>query len=79
MLLCSGVMRCLSLRWKETKQQSPLKGTQRDGGPRAPMSKWLLANAMVYGLINVRTDGRKVVMGVLKEGESSFQIEEFTP
>ena len=53
--------------------------TQRDNGPRAPMSKWLLANAMVYGLINVRTDGRKIVMGVLKEGESSFQVEEFTP
>ena len=53
--------------------------TKRDNGPRAPMSKWLLANAMVYGLINVRTDGRKIVMGVLKEGESSFQVEEFTP
>ncbi|HEU4507581.1 MAG TPA: MBL fold metallo-hydrolase [Pyrinomonadaceae bacterium] len=53
--------------------------TQRDNGPRAPMDKWLLANAMVYGLINVRTDGRKIVMGVLKESEASFQIEEFTP
>jgi hypothetical protein len=53
--------------------------TQREGGFRAPMNDWLLAKAMVYGLINVRTDGTKVVMGVLKESESSFQVEEFTP
>ena len=53
--------------------------TKRDGGARAPMSDWLLARSMVYGLINVRTDGEKVVMGVLKESESTFQIEEFTP
>lgn len=55
------------------------RGRTKLDGPRAPMSKWLLANEMVYGLINVRTDGSKVVMGVLKEDESSFQIEEFTP
>lgn len=53
--------------------------TTADDGPRASMDKWLLANAMVYGLINVRTDGHKIVMGVLKESEASFQIEEFTP
>jgi hypothetical protein len=34
---------------------------------------------MVYGLINMRTDGRKVVMAVLKESEDSYQVEEFTP
>ena len=53
--------------------------TQLQNGVRAPMSDWLLARSMVYGLINVRTDGSKVVMGVLKESEDSFQIEEFTP
>ncbi|HXM33593.1 MAG TPA: patatin-like phospholipase family protein [Pyrinomonadaceae bacterium] len=30
------------------------------------MNDWLLANRTVYGLINVRTDGTKVVMGALK-------------
>lgn len=53
--------------------------TQLEGGFRAPMNDWLLAKGMVYGLINVRTDGTKVVIGVLKESESSFQVEEFTP
>ena len=53
--------------------------TQLDNGVRAPMGDWLLARSMVYGLINVRTDGSKVLMGVLKESEDSFQIEEFTP
>lgn len=53
--------------------------TQREGGFRAPMNDWLLAKSLVYGLINVRTDGTRVVIGVLKESESAFQVEEFTP
>lgn len=53
--------------------------TKPDGGPRGKMDKWLLANQMVYGLINVRTDGQRIVMGVMKEGESSFQVEELSP
>lgn len=43
------------------------------------MNDWLLAKSRVYGLINARTDGKKLVMGVLKESESSYQVEEFTP
>ena len=49
-----------------------------DKGPRAPLNRWLLANRLVYGLINVRTDGRKVVVGVLKEETCEFQTEEFS-
>ena len=52
--------------------------TKRAGGPRAPYGDWLLGTRMVYGLINVRTDGRRILLGVLKEGESSFQIEELS-
>ena len=48
-------------------------------GPLKPLRDWLLADSMIYGLINVRTDGRKVVLGVLKEGSGSgFQVESFT-
>jgi hypothetical protein len=47
-------------------------------GPTKRLRDWLLADALVYGLINVRTDGRKVVIGVLKEGEGAgFQTESF--
>jgi hypothetical protein len=46
------------------------------GGPRAVMREWLLANKMVYGLINVRTDGEKVVIAALKESDSAYQVEE---
>ena len=53
--------------------------TALEGGVRAPMKDWLLARSMVYGLINVRTDGTKVVLGVLKESEDAYQVEEFTP
>ncbi len=47
-------------------------------GPEKKLSDWLLADSLIYGLINVRTDGRKVVIGVLKEGENAgFQTESF--
>jgi hypothetical protein len=50
--------------------------TTRADGTRAPYRDWLLGSKMVYGLINVRTDGRRIVLGVLKESEAAFQIEE---
>jgi beta-lactamase superfamily II metal-dependent hydrolase len=46
------------------------------GGQRLSMKNWLLADKLVYGLINVRTDGEKIVMGVLKDSSAEFQIEE---
>jgi beta-lactamase superfamily II metal-dependent hydrolase len=49
----------------------------RNRGPRRGTGDWLLADKMVYGLINVRTDGQRIVLGVLKEDESGFQTEEF--
>lgn len=49
-------------------------GTGRRGG----LGHWLLGDRMVYGLINLRTDGERIVMGVLKESVSSFQVEELT-
>jgi glyoxylase-like metal-dependent hydrolase (beta-lactamase superfamily II) len=55
--------------------QAAGRGARADG-PRAPYRNWLLGAKMVYGLINVRTDGRRIVLGVLKEREAAFQIEE---
>ena len=49
----------------------------RDRGPRGRLDDWLLAGKMVYGLINVRTNGKRVVIAVLKEDQASFQTEEF--
>ena len=47
-------------------------------GPTKKLSEWYLADSLIYGLINVRTDGEKVVIGALKEGEGAgFQIESF--
>ncbi|MEP5611247.1 MAG: hypothetical protein ABJP45_03315, partial [Cyclobacteriaceae bacterium] len=47
-------------------------------GPEMPVKEWLLADNLIYGLINVRTDGERVVIGVLKEGENAgFQTESF--
>lgn len=48
-----------------------------DSGPREPLKKWLLADRLVYGLINVRTDGKKILIGVMKEGEVGFHTDCF--
>jgi len=53
-------------------------GGRREAGTKQPADRWLLADKLVYGLINVRTDGNRVVIAVLKEDEASFQVEEFT-
>jgi len=50
--------------------------SRRADGRRAGYKDWLLGDRMVYGLINVRTDGRRILLAVLKESEASFQIEE---
>jgi hypothetical protein len=50
--------------------------SKRAEGVRAPYGDWLLGTRMIYGLINVRTDGQRILLGVLKESESSFQVEE---
>ncbi len=54
------------------------KGAGGRSGPKKKVVDWLLVDSLVYGLINVRTDGKKVVIGVLKEGEGEgFQVESF--
>ena len=56
------------------------KGANGRKGPGKKVTDWLLADSLIYGLVNVRTDGRKVVIGVLKEDPSrpGFQTETFT-
>jgi beta-lactamase superfamily II metal-dependent hydrolase len=46
--------------------------------PAQPAKNWYISSKLVYGLINVRTDGKRVVIAVLKEDDESFQVEEFT-
>jgi len=54
------------------------KGAGGRKGPEMSLKDWLLADSLIYGLINVRTDGEKVVIGVLKEGkDAGFQTESF--
>lgn len=56
--------------------QARKRSARRGGGQRAAMEDWLLGDRMVYGLINVRTDGDRIVLAVLKEDDSNFQCEE---
>lgn len=42
------------------------------------LKDWLLADKMVYGLINVRTDGNTILLAVSHEGKTGFQIEKLS-
>ncbi len=54
------------------------RGAGDTEGPEKKVRDWLLADSLIYGLINVRTDGNKVVIAVLKEGKGAgFQVESF--
>lgn len=51
---------------------------KRKPGQTQKAAQWFLAPRLVYGLINVRSDGQRVAIAVLKEDEASFQVEEFS-
>jgi hypothetical protein len=57
-----------------------LQAKKASGAPDGliePLDYWQLADQVTFGLINVRTDGKKILMGVLKENQASFQVETF--
>jgi hypothetical protein len=74
---CFAVLDRADTRVKSAKLQAAGR-TKRGEGLSASYRDWLLGSKMVYGLINVRTDGRRIVLAVLKESEASFQLEELT-
>ena len=53
------------------------KAHKPDSEDPQPMKEWLLADRLVYGLVNVRTDGDRVALGVMKEDGQGFQVETF--
>jgi hypothetical protein len=53
------------------------KASGTAGGLIEELDYWLLADELTYGLINVRTDGGRIRMAVLKENQASFQVESF--
>ena len=53
------------------------KATGAADGLMKELDYWLLADELTYSLINVRTDGERIRMAVLKEDQASFQVESF--
>lgn len=53
------------------------KASGASGGLIEELDYWRLADELTFGLINVRTDGERICMAVLKEGETSFHVETF--
>lgn len=67
-------------------QYEKLRSVHLKGGSTAdkhtPLSKVRIADKLTYGLINVRTDGTKILIAVLEEGNSKnpeFHVEAFSP
>jgi beta-lactamase superfamily II metal-dependent hydrolase len=67
-------------------EYSALKGVYLKGGRKKDkyvhLGRVRIADALTYGLINVRTDGEKVLMAVMEEGNQSnpqFHVETFWP
>lgn len=46
-------------------------------GPIKKVKDWYLASDLTDALVNVRTDGKRIMMAVRKERGSGFQIETF--
>jgi beta-lactamase superfamily II metal-dependent hydrolase len=58
-----------------------LKGGKKKDKP-VPISRVRIADALTYGLINLRTDGDRVLMAVMEEGDQTnprFHVEAFRP
>jgi hypothetical protein len=53
-----------------------IKAAER-GAQFLPLEQTPIATDLVYGLINVRTDGTRVLCGYMKEGGKDFDIEVF--
>ena len=53
------------------------KASGADGGLTQELDYWLLADELTFGLINVRTDGERIRLAVLKENQAAFNVESF--
>ena len=42
-----------------------------------PLESTPISTGVVYGLINVRTDGERVLCGYMKEGSQDFDLQAF--
>lgn len=54
----------------------------KSGDTQVPLNRVHVADRVTYGLINVRTDGKTIMMAVMEEGDPdkpAFHIEKFTP
>ena len=65
---------------EKTVPNAKLQAKKANGaadGLMKDLDYWRLADELTYGLINVRTDGERIRMAVLKENQASFQVESF--
>jgi beta-lactamase superfamily II metal-dependent hydrolase len=49
--------------------------TESAAGPYRRLSRLPIATDLVYGLVNVRTDGERIMMAYMKEGSSDFDLQ----
>ncbi len=61
-----------SITYKHT-----VSGALKPSDKTKPMGKLKVIDGIVYGLINVRTDGNKILCATLNEGKSKWEIQTF--
>ena len=54
------------------------ESTKADQNP-SYYKKWLLADRLIYGMVNMRTDGEIIEMGVMAESGDRFLVEKIDP
>ena len=57
-------------------KNAEIKATDR-GAKYRPLEDTPISTDLVYGLINVRTDGKRIMCGYMKEKGSDFEIQIF--
>jgi hypothetical protein len=58
-------------RWTPAGALNPSSGSKSFDGAR-------IMHRLIYGLVNVRTDGSKILTATMNESDSSFSVKQFT-
>lgn len=81
--LARSVRLCYSAAVRQGSDGTPIKAADAEiksaerGAQFVPLDETPISTDLVYGLINIRTDGTRVLCGYMKEGGNDFEIQVF--
>ena len=68
-----GDLQSVKVEYSETKP-----GALRPAKKAKPLSQLKLVGGLIYGLVNVRTDGERILTATMNEGDGSWAVKTFT-